>query len=260
MKKMTAVVLRVNDHGESDKIVTFYSRESGKIAGIAKGAKKSKKRFSNKLELFSLLEVLYDDRARTGLVRISEAELLASFLSLRENYERYVGGVLACELIYYWSRDYDADRNIFNLLVWILQSIDKGVSSQLAHILFQIKLYTHLGYRLHLGNCIKCKASGPKDAPYAFHAGRHGLLCRKCSPHFMPRDMLPLTMNTFKLLQHAQDLPMDKLARLRFSAASILEALQLFKIYGQYLLQHEIAPWNFLLAGEFHPARVNQDI
>jgi hypothetical protein len=53
-------------------------------------------------------------------------------------------------------------------------------------------------------------------------------------------------MNTIKLLQHAQGLPMEKLERLRFSDASIREALLLFKTYGQYLLQREIVAWNFL--------------
>ncbi len=43
IKKIKAVVLKVSDLGESDKIVTFYSDQAGKIAGIAKGAKKSKK-------------------------------------------------------------------------------------------------------------------------------------------------------------------------------------------------------------------------
>ena len=51
-KKMKAVVLRVSDLGESDKIVTLYGEQVGKVAGIAKGAKKSKKRFNNKLEIF----------------------------------------------------------------------------------------------------------------------------------------------------------------------------------------------------------------
>ena len=244
---MTAIVLRVGDLGESDKIVTFYSREAGKVAGVAKGAKKSKKRFSNKLEIFTLLELLYDDRGHSGLVRISEAELITPFLSLREDYERYVGAVLACELIYYWSKDSDADRNIFNLLVWALQSIDNGMPSRLAHIFFQVKLYTLLGYRLHLSGCIKCRNSEQTGMPYVFHPGRHGLLCKKCGPHFMSREMVPLAMNTIKLLQHAQDLPMEKLERLRFSDSSIREALLLFKAYGQYLLQREIAAWNFLL-------------
>jgi hypothetical protein len=64
-------------------------------------------------------------------------------------------------------------------------------------------------------------------------------------------------MNTVKLLQHAQDLPMEKLDRLRFSDASIHEALLLFKVYGHYLLQREIAAWNFLekSGGREHQSR-----
>jgi len=245
-KHMTAIVLKVSDLGESDKIVTFYSMQAGKMAGIAKGAKKSKKRFSNKLEIFSLLDVTYDDRDRAGLVRIDEAELLAPFMSLRENYELYVNAVLTCELVYYWSRDYDADKNIFTVLRWALQSFDKGSPALLVQIFFQVKLYTLLGFRLHLSGCIKCENNEQSGIPYLFHPGRHGLLCRNCSPGLISREMISLSLNTIKLLQHAQDLPLEKLERLRFSDTSIREALQLFKIYGQYLLQREITAWNFL--------------
>jgi DNA repair protein RecO (recombination protein O) len=247
LKNMTAIVLKVNDLGESDKIVTFYSMQAGKIAGVAKGAKRSKKRFSNKLEIFSLLDVMYnalEDRA--GLVRIVEAELLAPFMSLREDYERYVNAALVCELIYYWSRDYDADKNIFHILHWALQGIDRGSTPLMVQIFFQVKLYTLLGYRLHLSGCIKCQNGEQSGVPYAFHAGRHGLLCRNCYSALIGREMVPLSLNTIKLLQHAQELPLEKLERLRFSDVSVREALQLFRVYGQYLLQREIAAWNFL--------------
>jgi len=243
---MTAIVLKVSELGESDKIVIFFSKELGKVAGIAKGAKRSKKRFSNKLEMFSMLAVNYDDRGRSDLVRIVEAELLHPFMSLRQNYDRYVSAALACELVYYWSRDYDADKHIFNILLWALQSIDRGNSPQAVQIFFQVKLYTLLGYRPELSGCIKCKNSGQSGIPYVFHPVRHGLLCRDCGPGHMSRELVPLALNTIKLLQHAQDLPMEKLSRLRFSVASTREALHLFKVYGQYLLQREIAAWNFL--------------
>jgi DNA repair protein RecO (recombination protein O) len=245
-KNITALVLKVSDLGESDKIVTFYSEQAGKLAGIAKGAKRSKKRFSNKLEIFSLLDVLYVNQGRSGLVRVAEAELLAPFMSLRENYDRYVSASLACELIYYWTRDYDADRNIFNLLLWALQGIDKGSPSLMVLIFFQVKLYTLLGYRLHLSGCIKCENAEQSGIPYVFHPGRHGLLCKNCSPSLISREMIPLALNTIKLLQNAQDLPLEKLGRLRFSDASIREALKLFKGYGQYLLQREITAWDIL--------------
>jgi len=252
-KNMTAIVLKVSDLGEADKIVTFYSLQTGKMAGIAKGAKRSKKRFSNKLEIFSCLDVIYDDRSRSGLVRIAEAELLAPFMGLRENYERYVSAALACELIYCWARDYDPDKNIFNLLLWALQGIDRGGSPKMVQIFFQVKLYTFLGYRLNLSGCSTCRNSEQVGVPYVFHPGRHGLLCRDCSPPFVTREMAPLSFNTIKLLQHAQDLPLEKLGRLRFSDASIHESLHLFKKYGQYLLQREIAAWKFLEINDRHP-------
>ena len=49
------IILRVNDYGESDKLVTFFSPDIGKATAIAKGAKRSQHRFVNKLELFTLL-------------------------------------------------------------------------------------------------------------------------------------------------------------------------------------------------------------
>lgn len=245
-KNITAIVLKVTDLGESDKIVTFYSKGEGKLAGIAKGAKRSKKRFSNKLEVFSLLDVLYVDQGRSGLVRISEAELLTPFMSLRENYDRYVSAALVCELTYCWSRDYDPDESIFNLLLWALRSIDTGSPLLMVLIFFNVKLYTLLGYRLHLSGCIKCENAGQSGMPYMFHPGRHGLLCKNCTPELISREMITLSLNTIKLLKNAQDLPMEKLDRLRFSDASVREALKLFKVYGQYLLQREIAAWVFL--------------
>ena len=245
---MTAIVLRVSDLGEADKIVTFYGRETGKIAGIAKGAKRSRKRFCNKLEIFSLLDVLYVE-GRSSLVRISEAELLAPFMTLRQEYERYVSGVLACEFLNHWSRDYDADRDVFALLLWILQSLDNGFPPLPAQIFFQLKLYTLLGYQLHLGGCVRCASDGLPGIPYVFHPGRHGLLCNKCAPSLPAREMTPLSLSTIKLLRTALGLPMEKLNRLRFSDTSIREALQLFRGYGQYLLQREIAAWDFLDKG-----------
>lgn len=246
LQKMTGIVLRVNDLGESDKIVTFYSLQDGKLTGIAKGAKKSKKRFTNKLEIFSLLQVLYDDRSRSSLFRIDEAELLNSFISLRHDYERYIHGVLVCELVYIWSREHDADRNVFSLLLWALQNLDRGNSPRLVQIFFQIKLFTLLGYRLHLSGCIKCGENEGSGVPYIFHPARHGMLCKSCSSHAASDNTAVLSLNTIRLLQHAQNLSMEKIPRLRFSAHSIREALDLFKVYGQNLLQREIAAWKFL--------------
>jgi DNA repair protein RecO (recombination protein O) len=62
--KTEAIVLRRFDYGESDWIVTFYTSDFGKIRGIAKGARRSQKRFANTLELFSCSHILFSGGAR----------------------------------------------------------------------------------------------------------------------------------------------------------------------------------------------------
>jgi DNA repair protein RecO (recombination protein O) len=247
LKQTTGVVIKVIDHGESDKIVILYGPQRGKLAGIAKGAKRSKKRFTNKLEIFSRLDILYNDSTRGGLVQITEAELLDPYISLREVHEKYTAAALICELMNFWAKENDADENIYALLLWSLKGVDSGEPSRMMLIFFQIKLYTLLGYKLHLDSCIVCGDSSQSSAPFRFLPSRNGLICSNCRPEVLPKDMISLGLGTIKLLQHAQDLPLEKLLRLRFSVASAREALLLFKAYGQYLLQREIVSWKFVL-------------
>ncbi|NOQ45602.1 MAG: DNA repair protein RecO, partial [Desulfobulbaceae bacterium] len=84
-RRTRGIVLSVSAHGESDKLVTFYSPDLGRSTGIAKGAKRSKQRFVNKLEEFSLLQIMYRPSRGSGLLFLSEAELDRAFLSLRRD-------------------------------------------------------------------------------------------------------------------------------------------------------------------------------
>jgi len=243
-KRTPAVVLDILDHGESDKIVTFYSPLVGKISGIAKGAKRSKKRFVNKLELFSWLELFYDDRGSGSLVRISEAELRDSFISIRTDYERYVAAALINELVLYWTRENDADPELFAMLVWAYQGLHRGEDPLRTVILFQVKLIDIMGYRPHLAGCISCGAFDSAGSPFGFSLGRSGLVCRTCNGD--NGGHIPVSLSTAKLLCSAQELPREKLGRLRFSDASAREAVVLLKRYGQQLLHRDVQSWNFL--------------
>ena len=59
-----AIVLRHRPYGESDKIVSFLTEDFGKLTGIAKGAMRSRQRFVNSLEPFSLVNLRFHDRAQ----------------------------------------------------------------------------------------------------------------------------------------------------------------------------------------------------
>lgn len=244
-RQTPALVIQVMDHGEADKIVTFYCPKLGKLAGIAKGAKRSKKRFLNRLEPFSLLQLDYTPSRSSNLVQIQEAELLNPFPILRSIYERYAAATLLCELVLFWTREGDGDPHLFDLLVWALTSLGNDVPWADTIILFQVKLFSLLGYRPHLDGCQGCGKLDASQAPYRFSLSQGGLTCNHCNRE-AGSTTLPLALSTANLLRLAQDLPSSKLSRLRFSKTSAQEAMDFLKRYGTFLLQRDIQSWAHL--------------
>jgi len=245
-----AVVIKLADHGESDKIVTFYCPVLGKLTGIAKGAKRSKKRFLNKLELFSQLEIDYAPNRRSRLVRIDQAELINPFPTLRASYSRFAAASLLSELMYFWTRENDGDQELFNLFLWALESLDQHERWLETVILFQAKFFTLLGYQPQLTCCMECGTTAANRAPYRFSHSQGGLVCKQCNRE-TGASSTTLSLGTTHLLSKAQDLPNHKLARLRFSQHSAKEALVFFRRYGSFLLQRDLQSWKYLT--ELHP-------
>jgi len=240
-----AIVLLVRDHGESDKIVTLYTLAHGKIVVIAKGAKRSKKRFVNKLEPFSLLNIQFATGTRSSLMRLDQAELLAPYPSLRESYDLYLAASLLCELVLHWTREHDSDEELFRLLAWGLAGLTTEKSAVKTIIFFHIKMMDILGYRPFLDGCVDCGIFAAGKGPYRFSTLRNGLVCSSCKPAFSD-PTLPLSIETVQLLRKAQDMEQGKLDRLFFSQTATREALALLKRYDNHLLQRELHSWNFL--------------
>ena len=243
LHRTAAVVLKVVDHGESDKIVTLYSAAAGRLTGIAKGAKRSNKRFVNKLELFSLLEVGYRQRYQNGLAQIIEADLFDPHINLRRDHDRYIAASLVSELVLGWARDNDVDSSLFSTLLWTLDNLNHGWQPLTTVIFFQIKLLGIVGYRPHLASCITCGVKESSAGPYSFNLGHGGVICGRCRGNSVSASPIPLSLSTMRLLHSAQEMGLEKLKRLRFSDTSHTEAATLLKKYCEYLLQREIQSW-----------------
>src|SRR5437762_3226028 len=71
--KSAAVVIGSFDLGESDRVITFYSREYGKVRGVAKASRRMRSRFGGALELFTLGQLVFFDTGRSDLVRAALA-------------------------------------------------------------------------------------------------------------------------------------------------------------------------------------------
>src|ERR1700750_708906 len=90
LKESEAIVLRTYPMRESDLLVTLFTRLEGKVRGVARAAKKSRRRFGGALEPLTWVKLTYEDRDRHELARLDACEVLQSPLTSEVNYPRAV--------------------------------------------------------------------------------------------------------------------------------------------------------------------------
>lgn len=242
---LSAVVLDCHDHGESDKIVTFFCREAGRLSAIAKGAHRSKKRFVNKLELFSFLQITCSQSAPGRLAVITEAELLNGFIGIRSAHASYQAASIIREFILLASNDKLRDDNLFQLLLWALHSLDIGAERKTIVALFLIKLFDCIGYRPDFSRCQRCGSPWPEGSPGLFNPLIGGLLCPDClgGEEGGGRRLSAGTIRTIALVQQQQP---ARLHRCKPGKAVLVETLDCMYRYGRHLFQREISSWKGL--------------
>lgn len=238
-----AFVLRVTEYGESDKIVTFFSEAHGRISAIAKGARRSRKRFVNKLEPFTLLEPEIIKQRKTTLGILQDAELLSSFPSLRTHYQRYLAASLVTEIMLSWTRDHDADSHLFALLSWCLHELCDAEETATPLLFFLVRMAAIQGFMPHFADCRLCGNDISGNGPLLFATTTGGVVCGRCEGHHTGTRLLP---GTAKLLQKAMTLPRQSLSRLKLSPRFAPSALAAMIDYHHSLLQREFSSWPLL--------------
>jgi DNA repair protein RecO (recombination protein O) len=237
-------VVRIAEHGESDKLVTLYSADLGRVTGIAKGARNSKKRFVNKLEEFSFLRLHYrPPRGPAGLYFIAEAELLCAHLPLRMDYRKFAAAAHLCELLLRFARDNDPDPHAYALLNWALPSLCSAKTPQKVLVLSHLHLLSILGYRPALDQCGACRQPVGPGRTYVLAPGAGSLVCSACNP-VTARSLPRLSVQTLRLLANAQTTSLDRLNRLQLSRQSVDEAMAALHYYTLHLLQQDIHSWS----------------
>jgi DNA repair protein RecO (recombination protein O) len=208
--KDEAIILSTRLFGESDKIVRFFTLTSGKLSGIAKGAKKSQKRFMNTLEPFTQVRIEYFEKPTSSLVRIENADLGESNSGLEVSLKRVCVASFFTEFVDKLTKEKQRNEPLFHALKKILDSL-KLVEFTVTDILYyELQMLRHLGYMLNLASCVHCGKALPDMEKLYFSKERGGTLCPGCSrsvPHRQyPQGFIPhmLTLNDTGLGSHGQ--------------------------------------------------------
>src|SRR5262252_1294125 len=127
LKQSEALVLRTYPFRESDLLVTLFTRREGKVRGVARAAKKSRRRFGGALEQLTYVKVSYEDRERQELARLDSCEVIESPLATEISYPRAVALGHIAELLDELLPDRERSDAVFRLTVSVLQEL-RGAS------------------------------------------------------------------------------------------------------------------------------------
>ncbi len=191
-----AVVLGMMDYLEADKIVTLFTLEHGKIRGIARGAKRSVRRFGASLELFARLEL--DVVLKEGLSLLQSADVVTVFPNIRCDLAKIGHAAYACELTDALLPEGLANPRLFRLLAVYLEHLERFPAVPSDRRFFELNLLNVLGYRPALGECAECGAPLDADIRFRHASAASGLLCGECG-----RGGSPLAAATLSLLRRA---------------------------------------------------------
>jgi DNA repair protein RecO (recombination protein O) len=175
LKESEAIVLRTYPLREADLLVTLFTRLEGKVRGVARAAKKSKRRFGGALEPLTYVRAYYDDRERQELARLDSCDVLESPLASEVSYARAVALGHVAELLDELLPDREANDAVFRLALAVLGML-RGPEVWMPVTYFELWLTRLVGFLPDLSECMVCGRTLNGSRAF-FHVLADGLMC-----------------------------------------------------------------------------------
>jgi DNA repair protein RecO (recombination protein O) len=178
-RETEAIILKTFPLGEADRLVSFLGRSSGRMRGVAAGARRLKNRYGSTLELLSHVQLWYIERETRDLVRIQQCELLESFHKAQSDYALSTGMALVSEITALVLPEHEVAEPMFRLILLITREIERTGDWTLPLSYFAFWTLRLGGWLPQFDRCASCGA--PLGVQPAYHAlWSPGLLCEKC--------------------------------------------------------------------------------
>lgn len=174
-RQSEALILRTYPFHEADLLVTFFSRTEGKLRGVAKAAKKSKRRFGGALEPMTHVMAHWEVKEKQELVRLDSCDIISSPLATEVTYPRLVALSYVAEVIDQLLPDHEPSDDIFRLTLAVVHQL-KADAIWMPLTYFDLWIVRLIGLLPDLNACVMCGTVLNGSKAY-FHPLADGLLC-----------------------------------------------------------------------------------
>ncbi len=221
-----AFVLKNKKYGETDSMLTLFTRKLGKVNAIAKGARRPKSNLLAGIQPFGYSDfILYRGKS---LYTVTQCDSKKIFYGIREDLDRLTYGAYILELIEAVTNEGQTNNRLFNLLgITLMQMTEKDVVLPTIVKAFELKLLAYSGFKPHLRGCVSCGAT--QFSPVRFSIEEGGILCPSC----FAKDPFALRISetTIRLANYLLEKEPKEITRLKVKKNLMDELNQLLKKY-----------------------------
>ena len=186
-EKSPAIVIRQADFSESSRVVTLFTRNFGKVAALAKGAKRLKGPFDAALDLLAVCDVVFIRKSSSGLDILTEAKLQQRFKPRAGDLGSLYAGYYIAELLDALSEEHDPHPLLYDEAVRALERLADDLPLDISVLRFELVILREIGQLPAFDACAACGQPAGAAGRYGFQVSQGSLICQNCFGNEAPR-------------------------------------------------------------------------
>lgn len=214
-----AIVIRQADFSETSRVVTLFTRDFGKIATIAKGARRLRGPFEGALDLLAQCQIVFIRKTSNSLDILTEARLTARFRPEARSLHSLYGGYYIAELLDGFTEPYDPHPNLFQEASLMLRMLEAGDRPLQTVLQFELTILREIGQMPVFDSCAACGRPVENNGSFSYWVSQSGLLCRNCQKEEFSHHQIPA--GTVEVLRRLAEGDSETASRLAISPAQI---------------------------------------
>ena len=179
-EKSEGLILRVTDFSETSRIVVVFTRDFGKISGLAKGGRRLKGPFESALDLLSTCQIVFLRKSTSGLDLLTEAKLVTRFHPQERDLQCLYSGYYLAELLLGLTEDYDPHLALYVAAQDALEMFRASETALLGVLRFELVMLRESGQLPDFENCAACGTELTEGKTFGFWVHEGCLICPEC--------------------------------------------------------------------------------
>lgn len=238
------IILKRRDFGEADRLLTVFTPERGKLDVIAKGARKPASTKTGHVELFTRVDLLVHTGRSMDIA--AQVEMTEPYLALREHLGRGAYAGYCAELLDQFTLHGDESLpEAFDLLDVTLQRLCEHDDPRLIVRYYELRLLDCAGFRPELNECVLIhEAIQPEDQYFSYAEG--GVVSPAGARHAAAGGLVPVSLNTLKLMRFLQRSPYEQIAALRITPPLHNDIERVLLGYITFILERQLRSVDFI--------------